>query len=364
MIHRPASVTTSAAARALCSASVLLAAGAPAVAQEAQAEEAVTWGFLYKGDISGVVSGGRKDAGRYLDSIEITGEASLEKLFGWTGATVYGHILSNSGGAPNEIAETLQGIDNIEVARPRAKLYQLWLEQEFADGKASLLGGLYDLNSEFYQTEAAGLLIAPAFGIGSELAATGPNGPSIFPSTALALRARWNFTADQRIQGAVLNANAGVLGDPGGVDLSFDEGALLIAEWAHAGDAEFRVGAWRYTDEQDDIRDLDPFGAPVQRHAQGVYASFEGPLWRSGEQSIAGFVRAGAADGQTTPYVGGWQAGILASPAFAGRPDSAFSFGLNQGLVNARQRANTSDLGLSPANAESALEITYADKLT
>jgi porin len=368
MTRRPASAATCLVARSFCSASFLLAAGSfsPAVAQEAEppAEEAVTWGFLYKGDISGVVAGGRKEAGRYLDSIEITGEASLEKLFGWSGAKVYGHILSNSGGAPNDIAGTLQGIDNIEVARPRAKLYQFWLEQEFADGQASVLGGLYDLNSEFYQTEAAGLLIAPAFGIGSELAATGPNGPSIFPSTALAFRARWNFMPGQRIQGAVLNASAGVVGDPGGVDLSFDEGALLIAEWAHAGDIHFRLGAWRYTDEQDDIRDLDSFGVPVQRYAQGVYASVETPLWRSGEQSIAGFLRAGAADGQTTPYLGGWQAGILASPAFSGRPDSAFSFGLNQGLVNARQRANTSDLGLSPANAESALEITYADKLT
>jgi porin len=352
-------------AHALCSASALFAAGlgAPAAAQEAQAEDPVVWGLTYKGDISGVVAGGRKEAGRYLDNIELTGEASLEELFGWSGARIYGHVLSNAGGAPNEIAETLQGVSNIEVARPRAKLYQLWLEQEFAGGRASLLTGLYDLNSEFYHTEAASLLIAPAFGIGSELAATGPNGPSIFPSTALALRGRWDVTAGNQVKGAVLNASAGVVGDPGGVDLSFEEGALLIAEWTHAGAAQFRFGAWRYTDEQDDIRDVDALGAPVRRQAQGVYASLEGPLWQTGGRTLSGFVRAGAADGQTTPYLGGWQAGVLASPVFAGRPDSAFSFGLNQGLVNARQRANASDLGEAPAHAESALEITYADKL-
>ena len=365
MTRRIATIPTRSHSHALCSVGALLAAGlgAPAAAQEAEAEDSIVWGLTYKGEVSGVVSGGRTHAGRHLDNIEFTGEASLEDLFGWSGARLYGHVLSNAGGAPNEIAETLQGVSNIEVARPRAKLYQLWLEQEFADGRASVLTGLYDLNSEFYQTEAAGLLIGPAFGIGSELAGTGPNGPSIFPSTALALRGLWNVTADHQVKGAVLNASAGVVGDPGGVDLSFDEGALLIAEWAHAGSVQFRLGAWRYTEEQDDIRDVDALGAPVRRHAQGVYASLEGPLWQAGGRTLSGFVRAGAADGQTTPYLGGWQAGVLASPVFSGRPDSAFSLGLNQGLVNARQRANASDLGESPANAESALEITYADKI-
>lgn len=349
----------------LCSAcgAGLLFAASPASAQETdKADPAIVWGFAYKADVTAAVSGGRKEAGRFLDNLEVTAEADLDR-HGWSGGKVFGHLLSNSGGAPNEIAETLQGVDNIEVARPRAKIYQLWFEQTFADGKASLLTGLYDLNSEFYQTEAAGLLIAPAFGIGSELAATGPNGPSIFPSTALAVRGAWNAGGGHRLQGAVLNASAGVIGDPGGVDLSFDDGALLIGEWAHAGAAQVRVGAWRYTDEQDDIRDLDALGAPVQRAAQGIYASLEGPLWKGGERLFSGFVRAGAADGQTTSYVGGWQAGVLASPAFTGRPDSAFSLGVNQGLVNARERDNMRDAGLAPARAESALEITYADKV-
>jgi porin len=346
-------------------AGMLLAAGlaSPAFAQEQETVEPVQFGFVYKADISGTIAGGRSQAGRALDNIEITAEASLEDLIGWSGARIYGHVLSNSGGAPNDIAETLQGVDNIEVARPRAKLYQLWLEQGFADGGASVLAGLYDLNSEFYQTEASGLLIAPAFGIGSELAATGPNGPSIFPSTSLAVRARWEILPGQTVQGAVINANAGVLGDPGGVDFSFDAGALLIAEWSSAGDVQMRLGAWRYTDAQDDIRDIDALGAPVRRHAQGVYASLEGPIWRGAGRTVAGFVRAGAADGQTTPYLGGWQAGVLASPVFASRPDSAFSFGVNQGLTNARERANARDLGDNPSDAESALEIAYADRV-
>src|SRR5262249_31288645 len=162
---------------------------------------------------------------------DLVGDASLDALIGWRGAHVHAHLLSNSGGAPNDAAATLQGVDNIEVGRRRAKLYQLWIEQEFASGRGALLAGLYDLQSDFYQDDAAVLLIAPAFGIGSELAATGPNGPSIFPSTALALRVRWPLSQRQQVQVAAFNAHAGVMGDPDGVDLRFEDGALLIAEW-------------------------------------------------------------------------------------------------------------------------------------
>src|SRR5262249_4727374 len=151
--------------------------------------------------------------------------------------------------------------------------------------------GLYDLNSEFYQNDAASLLLAPAFGIGSELAATGPNGPSIFPSTALAVRASWSVTPHQTLRAAAINASAGVLGDPGGVDTSFNDGALLIAEWARRGDVTLKIGAWRYSEQQDDIRDVDAFGAPLKRGASGAYLSLEGPLWRDGDRAAIGFLR-------------------------------------------------------------------------
>ncbi|MBK8545802.1 MAG: carbohydrate porin [Caulobacteraceae bacterium] len=116
--------------------------------------------------------------------------------------------------APNDDIGTLQGVDNIEVERHRARLYEFWIETQL--GPTNVRAGLYDLNSEFYANDSASLLIAPAFGIGSELAATGPNGPSIFPSTALAARFQWTLSESSRLQFAALNATAGVLGDPGG----------------------------------------------------------------------------------------------------------------------------------------------------
>jgi porin len=255
-----------------------------ALAEETK-DKALDLSVSYSADVTGVVSGGLAKRGRLLDNLEIGADLDLDKAMGWKGATAHALVLNNSGGMPNEDAGTAQGIDNIEVSRQRLRLFEAWVQQSFAGDKASALAGLYDLNSEFYANDSAGLLIAPAFGIGSELAATGPNGPSIFPSTSLAVRLKWTPREDVYVQAAALNANAGVLGDPGGVDTSFDSGALVIAEAGWTGAGKIALGAWRYSDKQDDIRDLTALGDPAQRTARGAYLLLERHLGAAGAKT-------------------------------------------------------------------------------
>ncbi|MBO9559232.1 MAG: carbohydrate porin [Caulobacter sp.] len=338
---------------------------AAAWAEAEVGQGAWTHEVTYTADVAGVVSGGTTHAGRALDNLDVIVDGDLDKLVGWRGATVHGYLLNNSGGAPNDLAGTLQGVDNIEVARPRARLYELWVQQSFAGGRGSVLAGLYDLNSEFYSTEASGLLLAPPFGIGSEFASTGPNGPSIFPSTALAVRAKVTGGKGAYAQAAVLNAHAGTVGDPDGPSTEFDNGALLIGE-AGIGDSwRVAVGAWAYTERQSDLRDLDVHGEPALSRARGGYLLAEYPFVDGGEtgRSVRGFARLGFSDGDTTPFGSGWQTGVLVERVFASRPDSAFSIGLEQGRLSSKQRANTLDAGVAPAHAESSMEITYSDKV-
>jgi porin len=328
------------------------------VCAPASADDAVNWSLAYTGD---VVVGWNDEidaGGRYLDNLDLLADVDLEQVASWRGATLHAHVLNNSGAAPNDRFGTLQGVDNIEVPRARLRLFEFWVEQAFDGG--SLRAGLYDLNSEFYANESAGLLMAPAFGIGSELAATGANGPSIFPSTALAIRGRIETGEHGAIKLAVLNANAGVVGDPGGVDYGFDNGALIIGEYTWSGAANFSIGAWGYTDSQDDIRDLDGFGDPVKRDARGAYVAFE----RSVSDSMTGFVRVGMSDGDTTPYAGGWQAGVLVDTPLASRPDSQISFGAYQGVLSDKHRANENDIGINAARGETGIELTYSDQIT
>jgi porin len=264
---------------------------------------------------------------------------------------------------PNDGAGTLQGINNIEVASHRLRLFEAWIEQKL-DGRSTLKAGLYDLNSEFYSTDAAGLLIAPAFGVGSEIAATGPNGPSIFPSTALGVRIDRKLGGGGLVRAAVLNASARTFGDPGGVDINFDHGALLIGE-AGVASARGRIGfgAWRYTRRQDDLTAVDAAGEPIGRAAQGAYLVAEHPFNDPEGRAVAGFVRAGVSDGRTTPFRGGWQAGVLVSRLWRGRDDSQFSLGANQGYLSTGYRDILRAGGGRSAAAESAVEVTYSDRL-
>lgn len=338
--------------------------GAALLSQPAFAEDSAwTLAATYTADVAGPVSGGVSQAGRFLDNLMIEGDLDLDEAVGWAGATAHLSLLNNSGGAPNDLAGTLQGIDNIEVARPRGKVYEAWVQQAF--GRASVRAGLYDLNSEFYTTEAAGLLIAPPFGIGSELAATGPNGPSIFPSTALGLRIRIAPSDTTYVQAAAINAKAGVIGDPSGVDTDFSQGALVAAEAGWTGRGKVAAGLWRYTRDQGDIVDLDPAGQPARRAAAGAYLLVEQPLRRAqGEvRAVAGFLRLGVSDGDTTPFKGGAQAGLLMTQVFGGRPDSALSVGVAYGGLSDKFQQTLAGGGLSAASSESTLELTYADKV-
>lgn len=296
--------------------------------------------------------------GAFLDNLDISATIDMEKIAGWRATTLYFDLLNNSGAAPNDDIGTLQGVDNIEVERHRARLYEFWIETQL--GPTNVRAGLYDLNSEFYANDSASLLIAPAFGIGSELAATGPNGPSIFPSTALAARFQWTLSESSRLQFAALNATAGVLGDPGGVDTSFDDGALLVAEWSWLGATHVNVGGWLYTESQDDIRRVDGAGDPLKQRAFGGYLTLERVLWSDGVEA-SGFLRAGFADGDTTPFDGGWQAGILVNHVFSSRPESMFSIGVNQAFVTDAFRLNQVDVGVDAESYEGGIEITYAD---
>lgn len=313
----------------------------------------------YNLDVSGAVSGGSSSAGRALDNLIVQLDGAWPAAA--PGLSVRGSVLSNSGGRPNDVAGTLQGVDNIEVSRSRVKLYELWAQYD--TGPVSMRAGLYDLNSEFYTTDSAGLLINPAFGIGSELAATGPNGPSIFPSTSLAARFRWS-SERAYFQAAAINAKAGVLGDPGGMDLEFGHGALLIAEGGSLARGKVAVGAWRYTDRQPSwSSDLAPSQEAV---AQGAYLLVDQPLLgeEGAPRALRGFVRLGVSDGETTPFSGGAQAGLLMSQVFASRPASALSAGLNTGRLSSRHRQELRGQGFAPADAETGIELTYADQVT
>lgn len=372
MQYPPANARTSPALRRcilLLAASILPA--APLRAEDGEdADDApvVTLEGEYVLGIVGVAQGERTGV-RHVDLLTLTGTLDLEAAAGWQGTELVGEVIAGTGREPNMLAGTLQGIDNAEVAKNRVKLYQFYLAKQFAGAPIRLAAGFIDLNAEFYSNEAAGLLMAPAFGIGSELAATGPNGPAIFPSTALTLMVHAEPSPTTYTSLALVNAESGVLGDAGGIPAMLREGALVIGEAGLTSFGKLALGAWTYTRRQDDLRLIDASGDPLRQRAAGAYMLLEVPFGINAAAAepdtpaASLFLRAGISDGNTTPYSGGWQAGVLVNGVFAGRPDSQLSLGVNQAFLTDRFRLNEADAGTPRGRTETGFEITFADRV-
>jgi porin len=329
----------------------------------AKAEDSPILSFSAGLTVDGVapLQGGPNRKAREIDLLAVGVSADFEKL-GWHGGSGQLTLQNTSGQMPNSDLGTLEGIDNSEVAARRGRVFEAWLQQDF-NGKGSLKLGLIDLNSEFYNNGASGVLIAPQFGIGSELAASGPAGPSIYPQTSLAARLNIRPTKDTYLQAGVFNAD---LDDPAQIDTRFKLGVLEIIEggWTPDGNGKFAIGAWRNSKKQDDLFDTVA-GAPVQRTPSGAYVLAERVFVDGGDmgRSFAGFFRGGFSDGDTGPFRGGWQVGGLMSHVFASRPDSQFSFAVDQALLGGKYRKASAAGGAPLETAETHFEITYADQV-
>ncbi len=213
----------------------------------AQAADGLAISGYLNVDAAGAISGGETQKVRELDKLVVTADADFEKLSGWKGGSGSLTFMNTSGGKPNQDIGTLQGLDNIEVSSRRARIYEAWVMQNFGGDGNSIKFGLMDLNSEFYADEPAGLLFSPESGIGSEFAATGPGGPSIYPQTSLALRLALQPVKDSYFLAGLYNAHVGDPGDKGGVDTSLNEGVIEVVEggWRADGKGKLGFGAWR-----------------------------------------------------------------------------------------------------------------------
>lgn len=315
----------------------------------------------YKLDLVSKLTGGANRGHLYaLDNLDIKLNLDGARLFGSDGTRGLIHLLGNHGGKPALRNDRLpHGLDNIEVPEgaDTFKLYQAWLEHDVND-MLNVKAGLYDLNSEFYVTDSSALFIHPTYGIGAELAGTGRNGPSIFPTTSLALRLNWRPAPQCSLQAAVLDGVPGDPDNPKGTHVQFNDGdgALEIMEAAWLpGSEEDRVGKlalglWRYTSRFDDLID-----ASIQRRSRGYYLIGEYRLAKGGHGETWGFLRWGRNDGDTIQFESAWSTGLVWTGLFPGRPEDRFGLTYSQEDNGAKWRAASGN----PVRKEQALEIAY-----
>lgn len=345
---------------------VVLAIGSVAYAEEAPAEQAKTepvhLSLVYTGDTFVVADGGAKRGAVYVDRLMVSADFDFDRLFGWKGANAHVDVMSNRGGAPNEDAGTMMGISRTELDPRPARLVQAYVRQSFANDRAELVLGFYDIGADFYATPSAEMFMGPIGGLAPELSASGP--PD-FPETALTAQLKVKPTGHSYILMSAADARQGVVGDVGGADFSFRDGLILATEVGYAGNFKAGIGAWRYTRRKPDIRDLTAAGDPVQRATQGAYLLVEYPLPSptDGVRKTTVFLKGGVTDGATTAYSGTLAGGVLVEHVFAARPDSTLALGFIHGRFDDRFRANQADNSVDAGRAETNFEISYADRI-
>ncbi|MGB9093509.1 MAG: carbohydrate porin [Gallionella sp.] len=335
-------------------------------ARSAMHDAGYDWEIVYKLDVLGQVS--RPASKVYgLDNLDIKLALDGGKIAGIAGSSALLYVLSNRGGKPVALGGHSAGLDNIETPEGAntTRLYQAWVQQNFLDGRLSLLAGLYDLNSEFYVTEPASLFIQPVYGIGAEFAGTGQNGPSIFPTTSFGVRVKAQ-AGGYYLQAAVLDGVPGDPNNPHGTHIQFNkgDGALDVVEGSiplgaaeNAHDNRLSLGVWQYTARFDDLVAVDAGGNPVKRLSHGGYAMLEKVLREPGsdQAGISGFVRAGKNDGNTAQFDRSWSTGLVFSGLLAGPGRDQFGIAYAQERNGEKWRIFSGN----PVVFERSLEMTW-----
>ena len=182
----------------------------------------IDFSVIYTGDVISNLSGGLSRQTVYLDNIDLTAAFNTEKLFNWQGGSIFIYGLGNQGKNPSDYIGDIQTADNI-AAFNTWKVYEAWVQQILFNDHLSVLAGLYNLNSEFQDLESSGLFLNSSHGIGIAFSQSGSNGPSIFPTTSLALRLKFELEKSIYIQTALFNGTAGDPADPYGTKIIFPQ---------------------------------------------------------------------------------------------------------------------------------------------
>jgi porin len=321
----------------------------------------VTLSAVYTADIRSNVVGGVKRGTRYLDNLDLQVAIDADRLVGWHGARMFLYGIYDNGVSISRLVGDIQTISNIETRVPAARLFEAWIEQDVGRN-ASVKAGIYNLNSEFDTTQSGGLFQISAHGIGSDIAQTGRNGPSIFPNTSLAVRGELKLGENWLAHVAVLD---GVPGDPAhprrtAVALSGQDGALVIGEVNYLkGGTKAAIGAWGYTARFDPLLP----SAATGRGNTGAYVFAEHRLVGTRADTaagLAGWLRFGVADTRYNPiasYLGG---GLVYTGMTPGRGDDQVGISFASATFGNRYRQSKALAGAAIDRREVVVEAVYS----
>lgn len=366
-------------------------------------EHGVTLETVNTNDVLTNASGGNRNRTVIIGDLDLLLTVDAEKLIGWPAATFFVYGLGLYGDDPTRNIGELQTVSSI--AAPNTwRLFEAWYQQNLLDGRLSLLGGLYDVTSEFNVIRAASeLFVNSSFGTNPEFALMGLNGVSTFPVTGLGLRGQAALTDSLTLRAVVTDGVPGDPGDPNGTDviLQSADGVLVATELAYyvpepegealppehvrrenprrllfrrlgraaqlEYDAKYAIGFWSLSTELDDLNQVDRNGDPVRRDGTyGVYGLVEHRVYREPfdplhyDQGLTLFLQLGYADpdvNRISQYYGG---GVVYTGLFPGRDGDQTGFGFAIARNSGQFEDALREAGLSVPSEEVTLELTHS----
>ena len=271
-------------------------------------------GLEYTGEVLADVGGGVQRQALYQHLLKTLMDFDLEKMAGWKGGRFHVSTLWLEGTEPNS-KNDIAGATGAAFADPSNisgydtyRLYELWLEQTFWEGKLSVRVGQIALDEEFVCSDYSSIFINGTHGWPAFLSATIPGGGQAYPMAGTGVRIDLKPVDEWELLAAVMD---GVVDDQTvnrhGTHFGFDdgEGVLAVVEAAYRfnqspGDTglpgTYKVGGWYHSRRFDDPRydtqgvsleddgtlsGLASNGTPASHRGNGgVYLDIDQMLWR------------------------------------------------------------------------------------
>lgn len=379
----------------------------------------VSLGLTETSEVLGNVTGGVHRGADY-DGLTLLGVGvDTEKAFGWQGGTFNVSALQIHGrNLSSDNLYTLQTASGIEAERA-TRLWELWYQQAFLDGKLDVKLGQQSLDQEFITSQGSSLFINTAMGWPAlpslDLYAGGP----AYPLSSLGVRLRAQPTDAITVLGGVFDDNppGGPFADDRqvrgaertGTRFNTGTGALFIAEIQYALNPPasgvpqtgapppaqpvsqppppglpgvYKLGAWydsgAFPDQRFDgagllLADPASSGNALMRHSNfGIYGVMDQVVWRpdpQGARAVGVFARIMGGPGDRNVLNFSLNAGVTLKAPFPGRDSD--TVGLGYGLARVsnaassldKDTANFSGTGIPVRSSESFIELTYQVQL-
>jgi porin len=353
------------------------------------ADKGVTVGVNYIADVFGNPTGGQQQGAAYDGRLELVIDADMEKLFGIQGGAFHANgYWITGGGLTSNYVGSLMPVTNTE-AMVTVRLYELWYEQKFFDGKVGVRFGQIAADTEFLLSKYGALFVNGTYGWPAFTAANLPAGGPAYPLATPGVRVKLGQDSDPfSVLMAVFNgdpAGANCIGNPQkcnayGTTFALDTSPLAMQEfqWRYNQDKDSRglagqikIGAYQhfgaFIDERYDANGL-PIGLtggdPGQlRGNWGVYGVWDQQILKlseDGSKSVGFFVRAlGSPEDRNLMnfYIDG---GLNFAGLVPNRPDDVFGIAGAYGKISNAVRGYQIDAGAYPVqDYEAQLELTY-----